>query len=118
MRQLVYRGASRNTANVANCVGRHLLGRSSRNQPGGTHSGGKRKMKRRLLFRRIELGLVSLFLTGTALAQATSTWVSFGPGGTLQYHTDANGNKIMDFSFAGYKQGGVALPVVPAVVTI
>jgi len=75
-------------------------------------------MKRKLLFRQIELGLVSLFLTGTALAQATSTWVSFGPGGTLQYHTDANGNKIVDFSSAGYGQGGVALPVVPAAVTI
>jgi hypothetical protein len=75
-------------------------------------------MTRKLLFRRVELGLVSLLLTGTALAQATSTWVSFGPGGALQYHTDANGNKIMDFSSAGYGQGGVALPVVPAAVTI
>jgi hypothetical protein len=75
----------------------------------------EQKMKATWLF---SLGLVSLFLTHTVLAQATSTWVSFGPSGTLQYHTDANGNKIMDFSSAGYKQGGVALPVVRAAVTI
>lgn len=75
-------------------------------------------MKGTLWFKWFELGLVSLLLMGTALAQATSTWVSFGADGTLQYHTDANGNKIMDFSSAGYKQGGVALPLVPAAVTI
>ena len=75
-------------------------------------------MKRTRLFTSVELGLMSLLLTGTTLAQATSTWVSFGAGGTLQYHTDPSGNKIMDFSSAGYKQGGVALPVVPVAVTI
>ena len=75
-------------------------------------------MERSLLFKRLQWGVVSFFLTGTALAQGTSIWVSFGPGGRLQYHTDANGNRIMDFSTAGYRQGGVALPVVPAAVTI
>jgi hypothetical protein len=75
-------------------------------------------MKRAMLSKWLGSGLFSLLAAGIVFAQGTSTWVSFGPGGTLQYHTDANGNKIMDFSSAGYKQGGVALPVVPAAVTI
>ena len=75
-------------------------------------------MKGMLWFRRLELGLVSLLWTGTALAQGTSTWVSFGAGGRLQYHTDSNGNKVMDFSSAGYGQGGVPLPAIPAALTI
>src|SRR4029450_8913978 len=34
------------------------------------------------------------------------------PGGRLQYTADDRGNRIMDFSYAGYKGGGVALPEV------
>src|SRR5882724_6706384 len=40
----------------------------------------------------------------------TSAWVSFGNNHRLQYTQDANGNRIMDFSFAGYQGGGVQLP--------
>src|SRR2546430_15639609 len=40
----------------------------------------------------------------------TSVWVSFGNNHRLQYTQDANGNRIMDFSFAGYQGGGVQLP--------
>jgi hypothetical protein len=47
-------------------------------------------------------------------AQATSSWVFFGSDGLLHYQTDANGNRIMDYSYAGYKGGGVRLPDVPA----
>ncbi len=43
---------------------------------------------------------------------ALSKWVYPGPDQRLRYATDARGNRIMDFSFAGYKGGGVALPVV------
>ena len=48
----------------------------------------------------------------------TSTWVFFGDNHRLQYHQDANGNRIMDFSFAGYQGGGVALPSVPVQATV
>ncbi len=45
-------------------------------------------------------------------AQSTSQWVYFGPGHKLKYRTDTLGNRIMDFSRAGYKAGGVRLPSV------
>jgi hypothetical protein len=57
---------------------------------------------------------VSLFLllVGSLAAQGTSEWVHVGPSHKLQYRTDAQGNRIMDFSSAGYKAGGVRLPAV------
>ena len=45
-------------------------------------------------------------------------WVYFGPDHRLHYATDQRGNRIMDFSYAGYHGGGVALPVVAAVETL
>lgn len=55
-----------------------------------------------------------LMLTASTLsAQGTSAWVFFGPDHRLQYATDAQGNRIMDFSYAGYEGGGVRPPVVP-----
>ena len=41
---------------------------------------------------------------------AKSEWVFPGPDGNLAYKTTASGDKIMDFSTAGYMGGGVALP--------
>jgi hypothetical protein len=38
--------------------------------------------------------------------------------GRLTYPADANGNRIPDYSHAGYKGGGVPLPTVPVVHTI
>ena len=35
--------------------------------------------------------------------QGTSKWVYFDAAGKLRYGTDARGNRIMDFSHAGYK---------------
>jgi hypothetical protein len=49
---------------------------------------------------------------------AVSAWVYVGPDDHLHYKTDANGNRILDFSFAGYHGGGVALPTVPVVSTL
>jgi hypothetical protein len=43
--------------------------------------------------------------------QAVSEWVFVGADNRLHYKTDAQGNQIMDFSSAGYKGGGVPLPV-------
>jgi hypothetical protein len=45
-------------------------------------------------------------------AQVLSEWVYGGPDHRLYYKTDARGNRIMDFSSAGYRGGGVKLPAV------
>jgi hypothetical protein len=49
-------------------------------------------------------------LTCGLWAQAKSEWVWQGSDGRLQYKSDARGNRIMDFSSAGYGGGGVKLP--------
>lgn len=47
---------------------------------------------------------------GAAFGQTTSSWVHYDHRGKLQYATDANGNRIIDYSSAGYESGGVKLP--------
>ena len=84
-------------------------------------------MKRQFLKGASALLLCAMLL-GVAAGQETSaagtsttgisTWVFFGDNHRLQYHQDANGNRIMDFSFAGYQGGGVALPSVPVQATV
>jgi hypothetical protein len=54
----------------------------------------------------------------TLVAQQASKWVYFGPDRHLQYRADEHGNRIMDFSYAGYRGGGVALPSVPVSKTL
>jgi len=44
---------------------------------------------------------------------ANSEWVYPGPDGKLVYKTTLAGDRIVDFSYAGYMGGGVALPTVP-----
>src|SRR3979409_115167 len=51
-------------------------------------------------------------------AADTSAWVSFGSDHRLHFRTDERGNRIMDFSHAGFKGGGIALPVVPVAKTV
>src|SRR6516164_6285492 len=53
-----------------------------------------------------------------AAGQVTSSWVFVGSDGQLHYKTDSQGNRIMDFSWAGYKGGGVPLPSVPVQQTL
>ena len=55
--------------------------------------------------------------TTTALA-AESEWVHPGPNGKLVYKTTDRGDRIMDFSYAGYMGGGVTLPTIPTRTTI
>lgn len=43
---------------------------------------------------------------------AISQWVHPGPDGKLVYKTTPAGDRIMNFSYAGYMGGGVALPTV------
>src|SRR5687767_14222731 len=47
-----------------------------------------------------------------------SEWVYPGPKGKLVYKTTPGGDRIMDFSHAGYMGGGVALPTVPVKRTV
>jgi hypothetical protein len=50
---------------------------------------------------------------------ALSEWVHYGADGKLVYKPlDPKGDRIMDFSHAGYRGGGVAIPEVPVAVTI
>jgi hypothetical protein len=51
-------------------------------------------------------------------AKGKSEWVYTGKDGKLVYKTTPAGDKIMDFSHAGYMGGGVALPVVPVKITV
>jgi hypothetical protein len=50
--------------------------------------------------------------------QTTSRWVYPGPNGKLVYKTLPTGDKIMDFSHAGYMGGGVALPTMAVQKTV
>src|SRR3989337_1715039 len=53
-----------------------------------------------------------------AADQPTSAWVYPGPGGKLVYKTTPAGDRILDFSHAGYMGGGVAIPRVPVKKTV
>ena len=54
------------------------------------------------------LPLLQLF---TPPSRGQSQWVHFGPNGKLVYKTTARGDRIPDFSYAGYRGGGGALPL-------
>jgi hypothetical protein len=64
--------------------------------------------------------VVAAVLVGTAVlgAQGKSKWVYPDAKGRLQYMADARGNRIMDFSHAGYKGGGVRIPDVRVARTV
>jgi len=68
--------------------------------------------------KRASAVLVALALSVPVAGQGTSRWVRVGDGGRLEYGTDARGNRIMDYSHAGYKGGGVVLPDVRVVRTL
>src|SRR5215467_10147532 len=48
----------------------------------------------------------------------TSQWVFVGDDGRLLYQALPKGDTIMDFSTAGYRSGGVALPNVPVAASV
>jgi hypothetical protein len=70
--------------------------------------------------------LLSLVLLVTALAAALAaktkeskqSWVSLDAAGHLVYRTLPQGDRIADFSYAGYMGGGVPLPRIPDAVTV
>ncbi len=59
-----------------------------------------------------------LGLTGNIFARQSPPPVTMGADGTLQYVADERGNRVPDFSSAGYRGGGVALPDVPVRVQV
>jgi hypothetical protein len=63
---------------------------------------------------------VCLISINVCLAQSTnkSQWVYAGAKGKLVYKTLQAGDKIMDFSYAGYMGGGVSIPAVPVMLTL
>src|SRR3989442_16045413 len=68
---------------------------------------------------RLAIALAALTVVAIGLtAQARSKWVYAGDDGRLHYGVDTRGNRIMDFSPAGFKGGGVALPAVSVARTI
>jgi beta-glucosidase len=62
-------------------------------------------------------GVSSAFAVTAATARP-SAHAFLGEDGRLVYVPYANGDRIPDFSFAGYGGGGVALPTVPTAVTV
>jgi F5/8 type C domain len=70
--------------------------------------------------RRVQIGTLVLCLAvGFArVSAATSSWVQPGPEGRLVYQPTPAGDRIMDFSGAGYGGGGVPLPEVPVRQTV
>lgn len=53
-----------------------------------------------------------------APAFAGTPWVALDTTGQLDYRTTRQGDRIVDFSYAGYMGGGVPLPKVPVVETV
>src|SRR5215831_8839788 len=62
--------------------------------------------------------LCSEALSAVAAQAPTSEWVHPGADGKLVFKKTPSGDRIMDFSSAGYMGGGVALPNVPVKRTV
>ena len=70
--------------------------------------------------KRLGAFLLTVALAGPATANelGKSEWVYRGADGKLAYKTTPGGDRIMDFSHAGYMGGGVAIPTVPVKRTV
>jgi hypothetical protein len=62
--------------------------------------------------------LAAAFFGGSFSFAQQSRWVHEGSGGKLVYTYTSRGDRIPDFSYAGYESGGVALPSVPVKLTV
>ena len=69
---------------------------------------------------RTKTFFIGLLCSLSVLAQdaPTSKWCYPGADGKLVYGTTKQGDRMIDFSHAGYMGGGVALPFVPAKLTV
>ena len=72
------------------------------------------------MFRKINFFCWFLIINTGCIAQslARSEWVYAAPNGKLIYKTLPAGDKIMDFSYAGYMGGGVKIPDVAVKITL
>lgn len=82
-------------------------------------------MGNNFILKSVILFLFSLCAWATIKGQESSTvssgkseWVYMNSEGKLAYKKTERGDRIMDFSHAGYMGGGVALPEVPVRVTV
>lgn len=75
-------------------------------------------MNHRRFFARGCLGLVTLGAAAVWAVQVKQPFVSAPASGALTYTPDAKGNRIPDFSMAGYGGGGVPLPIAPVRVVV
>jgi hypothetical protein len=76
-------------------------------------------MKNRPVVLRTAIAFSAALLFGAMFASSQqSHWVHYGAKGKLVYTYTSAGDRIPDFSSAGYEGGGVALPDVPAKRTV
>src|SRR6185369_6658616 len=61
---------------------------------------------------------LALTLLASRAGAVTNSWVYFDANGKLAYRTWGNGNRIMNFSHAGYMGGGVSIPDIATVQTL
>lgn len=61
---------------------------------------------------------INLSINSFAQTPWQSSIVYYNTNGTLEYISDAEGNKIPDFSYAGYKNSEEEIPFIPVVKTI
>lgn len=61
----------------------------------------------------VSVSIAMTAMKGAAAESGRSEWVRPGTDGRLVYQKTPAGDRIMDFSHAGYLGGGVALPTVP-----
>jgi hypothetical protein len=72
----------------------------------------------KLIFLQIIFFITGLVLNVRAQPAKKSQWVFINSQGKLSYKALEGGDKIMDFSFAGYQGGGKKLPSPPVKITI
>jgi hypothetical protein len=77
-----------------------------------------RNARRRLAVAAMAVGLAAGLPLVTAAERPQSEWVRRGADGKLVYKTTPAGDRIVDFSHAGYMGGGVAIPTVPVKKTV
>src|SRR5688572_7135167 len=68
--------------------------------------------------RKLIAYIVFFFVIISLHAQQASEWVYKNSKGKLEYKTLPAGDRIMDFSFAGYMGGGVRIPHVEAKIVL
>lgn len=65
-----------------------------------------------------KLAVLVLWIGASCAVSAQSSWAHLGPDGRLVYAHTSHGDRIPDFSYAGYEGGGVYLPQVAAKRTV